>query len=211
MVTVAEAELPEVDKVLIIVSDSSEANRLDVKAKLEANLSIGTVDLFDARFATPSLEDLKAYNSVIVYSLSSFANWAAGGGVVQTGLSFETDSRGLSGRWTSEGYGVWVSNSFVGTLANVGLGAIYEPEHPILTGFESFSSGAGALYNAVSTLNPGATNIALYKDRSLPLLASNINTFNGCVAGLNYLAPSSTTLSGGWNATTDGALLMAKV
>lgn len=116
-------------KVLIVAAEANtvlDPHFTDVRDKLLGSGQVASVDIFNARTGTPTLEQLLAYDTAFVWSRESFADSAAlgnvladyvdmGGGVVTalyaTGTT-DTTKR-LMGRW-SPGYQV----------INAGAGAI---------------------------------------------------------------------------------------
>ncbi|MFO1093207.1 MAG: hypothetical protein U0992_07820 [Planctomycetaceae bacterium] len=94
----------------------------DVQSKIVGTgLISGSVDVFDASLGTPTLSQLQAYDAVLFYSDTGFAdrdtlgnNLAdyvdGGGGVVEATFAFWDSSGGgiaIGGRWRSDGYDIW--------------------------------------------------------------------------------------------------------
>src|SRR5205085_1858084 len=78
--------------------------------------------------------------------------------------------------------------------------------HPILAGVNSFHGGSSSFHNVVAT-TPGSTLVAHWSNgRSL---VATKQRSSGMVVGLNFFPPSSDVQGDLWQATTDGALLMA--
>lgn len=121
-----------------------------LQAILSAYPDLATVDDFDARYVTPTLEQLLAYDVVVVAADVAFADAAAlgnvladyldiGGAVLQSSPTFydgDGGGYGLQGRFVDEGY-----SPLIGTgdwFADADL-ADYEPTHPIMHGVTAAS------------------------------------------------------------------------
>ncbi|MBL0927937.1 MAG: hypothetical protein IBJ11_09855 [Phycisphaerales bacterium] len=210
--------------VLLAAADIS-ANTADVKAKLDALGVFGTVTVRDllAPNVTPTLAELRAFDAVMVWSNSQFADSVAlgnvmadyvdaGGGVVSAVFESSSVSAGyfLAGRWASGGYRL---------VQPVGGDAISGPVQTLAA--ISPSNNNDLLVNGVKALNGGSSS---YRPRPTSILAA------GAFAVANWsdgtlLAAASTTLPGRvdlgmfppsaavdarlWNPATDGARLMA--
>ena len=191
----------------------------DVQAKIAGTgLISGSVDILNVGSSTPTLAQLQAYDAVLFFSDTSFANPTtfgnvladyvdAGGGVVQATFSFWSTFIDIGGRWRAQNYDVWQPGG-QSQRRNLTLGTIYDPSNPILAGVTSFNGGSSSYYNTVGSLNPGAVAVADWSN-GVPLIAVNTSTFAGKIAGLNFYPPSSDARSDFWLSSTDGALLMA--
>lgn len=121
-----------------------------LQAILSAYPDLATVDDFDARYVTPTLEQLLAYDVVVVAADVAFADAAAlgnvladyldvGGVLLQSSPTFydgDDGGYGLQGRFVDEGY-----SPLIGTgdwFADADL-ADYEPTHPIMHGVTAAS------------------------------------------------------------------------
>jgi hypothetical protein len=205
--------------VLIIGAPGTSSWNDDVQAKIAGTgLISGSVDVFNAAAGTPSLALLQSYSSVLFYSDTSFndpialgntlADYVdAGGGVVQAVFSFHASGIDIGGRWRSGSYDVWAPGS-QNENTPLTLGTIHQPGSAILTGVTSFSGGSSSYYNTVGALNPGAVAVADWSNGE-SLIAENLTSFNGRIVGLNFYPPSSDVRNDFWNASTDGALIMA--
>ena len=189
----------------------------DVVTKVQATGLFRTVDSFivgGSGAVTPTLEQLQAYDSVMVFSDAYFldsttlgnnlADFVDGGGgvVVQT---FAFNVSPLAGRWDSGGYSpIQIAGQSYGTPLT--LGTIFDPGHAIMQGVSAFNGGTSSYHNT-GAANPNASVIANWSNER-PLVV-DLQTFNGGIVGLNFYPPSSDTRSDFWVATTDGALLIA--
>ena len=158
--------------VLIVAAD--DASYLTAwQASLSAFPDIGAVDTYDARYGTPTLEDLSDYNAVLVWSNYSFLSATAlgdvladyvdsGGGVVlATFVWYGATSWDLEGRLVDDGYSpfVWAGSSLYST-ANLGW---YDSTNPVMAGVTSISG----YYRDYVSLATGATLIAQWDDGNL--------------------------------------------
>jgi hypothetical protein len=188
----------------------------EVQSKIVGTgLMSGAVDVFNASSTTPSLATLQNYDSVLVFSDNgSFDNTVLlgntlsdyvdlGYGVVV--MTFANASIPLSGRWISGAYDpILPKSQSQGT--ELFLGTIYDHNHPVLANVNSFSGGTNS-FHGTGSLNPNATLIADWTN-GRPLIAE-LDTFAGRVLSLNFYPPSSDSRADFWDATTDGAILMA--
>ncbi|MCX5771877.1 MAG: S8 family serine peptidase, partial [Candidatus Hydrogenedentes bacterium] len=171
--------------VLLLVTDDISMIQ-QVLVGLGAFPDIGSVDYFDARVATPTLDQLNAYDCVVVASQYYFgdpnavgnvlADYVdAGGKVVEMLASFATgDAWELLGRFSAEGYGAFTHGgpSFI----DRSLGA-FDTAHPIMAGVTQLTE----LFGAAISIMPGAAWVASWND-GLPLVAAKpgvvgINSF----------------------------------
>jgi uncharacterized repeat protein (TIGR01451 family) len=186
---------------------------LDVQNQIEQTGMFSLVDSFLVRFGypVPTLDELSQYGAVLVYSDDSFndanalgnvlADYVdAGGIVVFATFAFQN----LQGRIATAEY---LPVSTGGQSGGFSLSLVPDlPSHPILAGVNSFNGGSSSFHNSL-VLNPGATLVAHW-DNGEPLVVTK-SSGNGEVVALNFYPPSSQARSDFWDATTDGALLMA--
>jgi subtilisin family serine protease len=141
-----------------------------LEAMLEAYPDIDAVDTFDARVATPNLDQLLAYDTVVVMSDAPFANPAAlgnaladyvdgGGTVVQAVPTFYDLGEGwaLRGRFVDEGYSPLIGTGDWFSWADLGS---FDAAHPIMQGV----TDAGDLLRQVVDLAAGADVVAEWTD-----------------------------------------------
>src|SRR5438270_13898035 len=74
--TVPKIMTPSLPKIALVAADSSTYVN-DVQSKLLATGRFGQVDIIDAHSTTPTVEQLRAYKSVLVWSDSGFADASA--------------------------------------------------------------------------------------------------------------------------------------
>jgi hypothetical protein len=140
-----------------------------------------SVDIYWAQNGTPTLGELSAYDSVLVWSNYTFydnvalgdvlADYAdAGGGVVlSTFCYYDSTGWNLAGRIMNDGYSPLnpVGNSFA--WADLGT---YDPNHPIMQGVSAISG----YFRDITTVDGGATLVASWADGN-PFVA--VNTLGG--------------------------------
>lgn len=161
----------------------------------------------------PTLAQLQAYSSVLIYSDANFADSTAlgnvladyvdgGGRVVIATFAMNSDGPGIAGRFESEGYLPVTLGPQTG-INNDNLVAV-DTGNPILNGVTSFNGGSSG-YAASVALNAGAQLVATWDDaEATPLIA-----VKGNVTALNFYPPSSDARDDFWTASTDGGQIMA--
>ena len=114
----------------------------------------------------------------------------------------------LLGQWQSGGYDpIMPAQS---STANISLGKVLVPNHPILKGITTFNGrqeDSNTRYSP-GQLNPQATCIAKWSNGST--LIAEHTKFKGKVVTLNFL-PTSSRLSGdavGWDKNSNGDLVL---
>ena len=208
-----------IPSVLVCGADSHEA-LADIQQKLLGTEQFTNVDVLDVHSTTPSLAELQAYDAVLVYSNDAYQNSYSlgnvmadyvdrGGGAVC--MMFESgNSKGgnyiLQGRWTNEAYyALPRGGHFSGTQAT--LGAMFDPEHPILQGVTTFDGGSSSYRPSTVGISPGSVKVADWSDGRPLVITKMIG--NTRRVDLGFYPVSSDASDKGWTATTDGALLIA--
>ena len=194
----------------------------DVQAKLLGTGQFNSVSIFDVSTFTPSLAEVQAFDSVLVFSDYPYANpgtlgdtmadyAAAGGGVVCS--VFEVGDYGsanvihMQGRWVTDGYVLMDRSNFVEGHAS--LGTVHDSTHPIMSGVTSFDGGSLSPRPAATTVYSGVNLIAEWSDGH-PLVATA--EVEGSRRADICFCPISDDVQGQgrlWDPTTDGAKLMA--
>lgn len=165
------------------------ADVYQLQALLDAYPDIGQVDIYDARIDTPLLEQLLAYETVVVVANNAFAEPAAvgdlladyvdsGGTVVQTVPTFYDPSEsgwGLRGRWLTDGYSPLIGVGDWFSFATLGE---FDATHPIMQGVDE----AGDYLRQVVELAPDADLVASWTDDEF------VATRGGVVALNTFLA-----------------------
>ncbi len=174
--------------VLLLNADYDNDGYSPIRDMLVAYGDLDSVTLFDARYATPSLDELLAYNVVVVWSNFMFADSNgmgnvladyvdAGGKVID--LEFGIDPNwGYQGRFRTEGYtamttaGMSYMSSCLGT---------FDAGHPIMDGITDVCD----LYRGyVTALTAGSTEVARWQDNELFVAVKDdgsVATINGYV------------------------------
>ena len=200
--------------IAILTSDGSSTRQADASDKLWATGRFERIRVHRTHQQMPSPTDLARYDGVIVNGNSSFdgdtlgdrlADYVdAGGGVVLMWPVQTTGSIEVAGRFKTDGYGTFTSTSFTSGDPVSGLDAVL-PNHPILDGVTTI---AASTHSVGPVLLAGAQLVANWGGTSLPLVATR-TVQGGRVASLDFFSASTDTLTSGWDATTDGAALMA--
>jgi hypothetical protein len=189
----------------------------DVRAKLLSQRVFSKVDVFDTNTVVPSTQEMQDYCSILAYTDNGIAgpdpaaygdNLAdyvdAGGGVV-TAVFSHTSNAQIIGRFNDDNYWVIQPGAF-GNDSVQTLGTVYLPEHPLMTGVKTFNGGTHS-FRSGSTIVSGAARIADWSTGEA-LMATRI--LNGLRrADLGFFPPSSDARSDYWDASTDGARMMA--
>jgi subtilisin family serine protease len=202
-------------EVAILGANSSTKNK-DVANGIASTKRFAGVTVIDVRSVTPTVNELKAFDSVIVYNNyryfeneelgDNLADYADNGGGVVC-MIFETSTRmgtnrPLGGRWLDEKYGLF-SHTSKDTRNWNSLGAILQPSHALVDNFNTFE---GYYRLNKKGVLPGSALAATWKD-GLPLIAYRNDLAS--VVGLNFYPVSKRASSNGWDTGTDGWILMA--
>ena len=204
-------------RIALLAADSLAAAE-DVRANL-ATAGLTDVTILDvATGPTPTLAELLEFDAVFTWSSSefSYANAGllgdvladyvdAGHGVVQAGASFSLmPPWHLAGRWRDGEYGTFSSGPLRQRFQLI-LDPT-QPAHPILAGVELFNGGNSSTYYQVGL--QGCADVVAHWD-NWPLIGTRLGPHGGRVLGLNFYPVSSVFYAQYWDATTDGAVLMA--
>ena len=202
-----------------IVAAAGSPGALGTLDVLVGSGSFDSVTNIDLAVGTPTLDELLAFDSVLVWtnttpqSTDAFGDVLAdyvdaGGGVVVAVFanSSTTTNRDIGGRWRANpDYEVIVPRSGNQSGA-ASLGTILEPDHPIMDGVTTFFGGTSSFRPRVTTLNPGARAIAEWDDgRVLVAIGANEKRVD-----LGFYPPPSTVTSTFWDITTDGDLMLVQ-
>ncbi|PYK30801.1 MAG: PEP-CTERM sorting domain-containing protein [Verrucomicrobia bacterium] len=205
---------PSLPKIALVTSDSPTWVA-EVQSKLVATGRFSQVDTIDAGSTTPTLAQLLAYKSVLVWTDSGFSDSTtfgnnladyvdAGGGVVIA--VFADVFSYMGGRFASSDYfAVEVGPNTSGT--ELTLGTVYEPASPLMAGVTSFDGGTSSFHDGSNIVQADAIRVADYSDGE-PLIARRTINGNRRV-DLNFFPPSSDSRSDFWVSSTDGVTIMA--
>jgi len=186
----------------------------DVQAKLQATGRFSQVDIIDIGSTTPTLAQLQAYDSVLVWTDggtadptmfgNNLADYVDGGGGVVLAV-FANASIPLGGRFAGDDYyGIEPANQEVG--GPLTLGTVYNPSSPLMTGVSSFNGGTSS-YRSNGSPHANSLRVADWSNGE-PLLITRIIKGTPRV-DLNFYPTSSDQRSDFWQSSTDGATLMA--
>jgi hypothetical protein len=197
-------------------TSSTDCRFTDTQAKLVASGLFASVDILNAGSSTPTLQQLQAYDAVLVWSNVAFQDSTllgntladyvdAGGGVVVAvfAVNWTTATLSIQGRWQT-GYEVLADQSGSTTGAAT-LGAVLLPQHPIMAGVSTFDGGTNSYRPTVTTLTPGSIAVAEWSDGRI-LVAQGANPKR---VDLGFYPPSSSCANGFWNVASDGNVLLA--
>ncbi len=210
---------PSVAIVASAAADVSAGQFTDPRDKLQATGQFSAVDIFHAGLETPSLLDLLAYDSVLVWSNLDFEDATSLGDVLADyvdagrGVALSTyattsvvPDRSLGGRWATDGYGVITPNQGEVTGQSL-LGVVSDPLHTVMSGVVALDGGLLSARPASISLESGATLLADWDD-GMPLAAVRDDLAGGRV-DLGLYPPSDDVVFFYWDASTDGARLLA--
>ncbi len=213
---VALAQGPSVAIVASPSGTISDCRFVDVQEKLTATGLFDSVDVISAFSGTPSLLELQEFDAILTYSnlkyqdpdefgdvLADYVD--SGGGVVaavfaMTSLNVDLQ---IGGRWKTGGYEV-ISTGLGHSTTTASLGQVLVPSHPSMQGVSSLT--ATAAFRPFPTTGLEQGNVVAQWDDGAILVAQ------GAMANridLGLYPPSNDCFSTFWNATGDGALLMA--
>ncbi len=204
-----------------VLGAEAAASVEDVRSKLMATgrfADVVTIPVVTPA-ATPTLATLQEYDAVILWSNQSFVSGVemgnvladyvdSGGGVVNAvfSVSTTTANRFLSGRWDAS-YQIIVQNGGnTGTAVGVGIGTRLIPDHPTLANVNTFLGGANCFRPTQTALQPHGVLVAQWVDGKTLVAVSSTRPNR---VDLGMFPPSTTATTTGWNAATDGAVLMA--
>jgi hypothetical protein len=206
--------------VAVVAAEANTAWTSDVTGKIAGVGSLPKVDFIPAYAApTPALAQLRAYQSVLVFSDYAFSNAVTmgnvladyvdqGGGVVMQTFSLITNltaSYGIQGRVSTNGY---MPLAAAGYTSPASLTMVKDlPLHPLLDGVNTFNGGTSSYQNTPMSTNVGTTVVAHWSNGQ-PFEGGK-DDGAGRFTALNFFPPSSDSSGFGWVSSTDGARLMA--
>jgi len=203
---------------VLILHASNPAWAVDLQNKLINTAKFASVDLFNANLSTPTLSELSNYDAILVSSDMPFANDLdlgnnlasyidAGGGVVNSVFSINYNLN--SSNFVTNNYNLisQVSQTQETLLTLVKT----NPTHPVLNGVNSFNGGSASYTSAPSaTVSVGSYVIATWNNgQPLVVVNDNIGLSHVKRVDLNFYPMSSDARGDFWDASTDGALLIA--
>ena len=198
--------------VLVLFADNSDWG-LDVVNKLSDTGQFNSVSYVDARYETPTLEELSVFGSVLVWSDYGFGDATtlgnnladyvdSGGGVVCA--MFTVGSVPLYGRFNYENY--WAIQPSSNASGSATIGTIYVEDHPILNDVQTLTCNA-CHRPGTFNISEDAVRVADWDDGK-PMVATK--EMNGVRrADLGLFPPTSDSYSSGWDPNSDIVQLMA--
>ncbi len=204
-------------KVAVMGAPGEPEWNTEVQNKLIATGFFKAVDVYDLTIVTPTLEQMKGYYAILVYTDDNIVNPTtfgdnlanyvdAGGGVVAA--VFATASIPIEGRFNTDNYWAiqWTDQQ---EDTQETLGTIFVPDHPIFNGVTSFDGGTASYRPSADSLHPDATRIANWTGPgNIPLIATRV--INGVRrVDLGFYPPSNDSRDAFCIKTTDGARIMA--
>ncbi len=180
-------------QVLIVYADNGEP--VSLRSQILAQPGVGGVDLFNARYNTPSLSQLLPYDVVVPFS----NDWYADNYLLGNRLADYLDAQGvvvalnddwyggfasIKGRWLTDGYSPYNDG---GSFNGDGSLGSYDANHPLMQGVTSLY--ASSRMNLI--LASGATQVAAWNDND-PLVV-----YKGLAIGISaYLGDYGNGWSG---------------
>ena len=179
--------------VLLLNADSDNDSGSPIQSLLQAYGDLGVVGLFDARYGTPTLAELRAYDVVLTWSNYQYADPAAignvladyvdaGGKVINLLFSLGTHGWQMGGRFMSQGYTALNGTDVI--YENACLGT-FDPAHPIMDGITSvcdYHRLAGtyltANSHAVARWTDNQLFVAAKDDRSVVSIAGYVGHYH---------------------------------
>ncbi len=201
-----------------VLGASTAAQVQDVVNTLSGDPRIASVTGIVTTTVTPTLAELQAFDSVLVYTNSTPQSSVAlgdvladyidsGGGVVLTMFAVRASiaTRTMEGRFLADNYYCIERSVGTSTTGRSFLGTIHVPGSPLLVGVNSFDGGSSS-FRSPAPLNPNATRIADWSTGEI-LIAQRTDLAGGRV-DLGFFAVSQLASSGSWVVTTDGAAIL---
>ncbi|HSW44967.1 MAG TPA: S8 family serine peptidase, partial [Phycisphaerae bacterium] len=197
----------------------------DPRDKMMSTGRFHEIGIIDLGRGTPRVADLRAFDSVIVWSDDQFADpfalgdrladYVDGGGGVVVAVFANTIVRtyvNLYGRFSKDNYFCidYPTPAHACPLISyspAALGTVLNPFHPAIQGVRSFNGGYQSFRPYSSYLAPGASLVASWSDGA-PLVAAREVRGTPRV-DLGMYPVSSDVDEWFWNASTDGAALLA--
>jgi hypothetical protein len=196
---------------------ATDERLVDVQKKLISE-GLMNVDTCNVRTHTPSIDYMKKYNSVMFFSYHGFdqtnignllAEYVdAGGGVVFCAYANCGRGNRLGGKWAAQKYDPLTLGA-TSRMPSLKLGKCSLPKHPVLYGVTTFDGGEQSSHGDGEAHENGVTIAEWSNGRSLVVELGSTNARAGLILGLNMYPPSSDAATGGWNAQTCGARLLA--
>lgn len=205
---------------IALLGADSPARVDEVRTNLLATGEFNTVTHIPVDSETPTLSELNQYDAVLVWSDRTFESYGTplgnvlddyidgGGGVVVAVFAFSQQWR-INGDFRfkiSGGYYALQHNSGTDYMVpNETLGE-YDALHPVMQGVTSFANGTSGFLTS-RTPHPDATVVAALSNGDPLVVERSIGGVRRI--DLALYPPSASTVTGSWDPSTDGALIMA--
>ena len=191
----------------------------DIVGKLQASGAFQVVDLIAVHMLTPTVQQLQAYDAVLVYSQTGFSSPTAlgdnlatylegGGGVVLADWeALEQGFAQLGGRFVTT-YSLMNATAAGSVLSTAtSLGQVLEPGSSLMSGVNTFTCPKAPCHRLpASALKNNAAVVAKWADGS-PLIVRG-STAGRVTVELNMFPVSTAVPGGEWDTTSDGANLL---
>jgi hypothetical protein len=193
-------------RALIVAAQAGNGTQAaDIQALLVASGAFGAVDTFDALNATPTVKQLSAYDSALVFcNYGMFADpkalgdnladfFDAGGQVVLAGLA--NANFPVLGRYGDPNNGYLLIKPAIANSGQRALGAIAEPNSPLIAGVKFLQCSYG--YELPNVLVNGGVTVASW-DNGDPLVVRGVHNGRNTVELNLYPAPASKISPENW-------------
>jgi hypothetical protein len=190
----------------------------DLQGKLSALGQFSSVT-YTNMSPLPTVAAMQAFDAIVAYTFISpptgFGDnlktyLESGGGVVICDYSSAEAGFSIGGAYQTT-YLLMTPSTFLTTAVNFGTGTpgtILDPTSPLMAGLVNVGIKTSGQHMSVSNVpKAGTTIVAQWSDGAPAVMWNTINGHK--VAELNMYGTSTTSSSSGWDATTDGAKLIA--
>ncbi len=159
----------------VLLLSADDGNGEPMRSLLQAYGDLGMVDVYDARYGTPTLAELQAYDVVVTWSnyvyqdavamgnvLADYVD--AGGKVINLMFSMGTHGWQMGGRFMDAGY-----TAVNGTSLNFAISCLggYDAAHPVMSDPTVITSVCDYYRLGDTYLTPGAAAIAYWQDGTI--------------------------------------------
>ncbi|KAJ6252085.1 btb (poz) domain-containing 2a-related [Anaeramoeba flamelloides] len=207
--------------ILLLFSHVSESYYINLMDSIKST-GIKKVDLMKIFEETPTIEKMKNYDAVFVFSDSNFkepikagnvlAEYVQGGG----GLVISTLYSLTLGGWSGSLEGAIVEKDFLPVKKakridkkRIKLGEIIEPNHYIMKNVTNFDCGNESLHTAITRPEKGANVISRWNDGTILVATKKKKSDFGIVVVLNFYPISDAEYNRYWSSQTDASNLIA--
>ncbi|KAJ6247234.1 btb/poz domain-containing [Anaeramoeba flamelloides] len=209
--------------VLVLVSETREQYKRDVINSIK-HQGISQVTSMDVSRRIPTLEEIKNYDSIFVFSCDPFKDPVEMGDLladyVETNRGLVICSifalengefgRNLKGRIVNDGF-LPIMKGRVISHQESHIGEVEISEHPIMKEVTSFNGGKFSYRIDATNVQTGSSVIARYEDGNILIAENRKEDDFGAVVVLNLWPISDEISTNGnyWLTSTDGAMIIA--